>query len=226
MMKDVIVHASDPITLVGGGQTDPETLALALSLGPRLVAADGGAGVALAAGHMPEAVIGDMDSLTAQDRAQLPAARIHHITEQDSTDFDKCLAAIKAPLILGLGFTGARLDHQMAAFNTLVRHHRQRCILIGAQEVILLAPPSLRLDMAPGATVSLFPMGAVEATSEGLHWPVRGLSFAPDGQVGTSNRATGPIWLAVTAPKMLLMLPRNVLGQLVETMLARPYGWG
>lgn len=225
-MRDIIVHANDPVTLIGGGPTDFETLSLALSLAPRLVAADSGAAAALAAGHVPEAVIGDMDSLAETDLALMPDERVHRIAEQDSTDFDKCLASIRAPLIVGLGFTGARLDHQMAAFNSLVRHPRQRCILIGAQEIILLAPPALRLDLDKGAVLSLFPMGAVEGTSEGLEWPLRGLNFAPDGQVGTSNRVTGPVWLAFTAPKMLLILPRSVLGQLVERMLARPYGWG
>ncbi|OZB19157.1 MAG: thiamine diphosphokinase [Rhodobacterales bacterium 34-62-10] len=224
-MQPVIVHADAPVTLIGGGAVDPQTLAQVLDMAPRLVAADGGAAHALAAGHIPEAVIGDMDSLHPADRARLPAATIHRIDDQDSTDFDKCLMAIRAPLVLGLGFTGPRLDHQMASFNSLVRHHRTRCILVGPHEVVMLAPPSLRLDLTPGDTVSLFPMGAVEAKSEGLHWPVGGLSFAPDGRVGTSNHATGPIWLAVTAPKMLLFLPRRVLGQLVATLIDRPYGW-
>ncbi len=225
-MSTMIVHSSETITLVGGAPSQAESLHQALEFGPRLVAADGGAGAALAAGYMPEAVIGDMDSLLATDRARIPAGRIHQIDEQDSTDFDKCLSRIEAPLILAVGFTGARLDHQLAAYNALVRHHRQRCILIGPEEVILLAPPSLRLDLADGDIVSLFPFAAVEAKSEGLQWPVGGINFAPDGQVGTSNRATGPVWLAVTAPKMLLILPRRVLGTLVETLLARPYGWG
>ncbi len=225
-MNTEIVRATETITLIGGGPTDAATLAQALALGPRLVAADGGAGAALAAGHLPEAVIGDMDSLTPADRARLPDGTVHQIDEQDSTDFDKCLRAITAPLILGVGFTGARLDHQLASYNSLVRHYRQRCILIGPEEIVLLAPPSLRLDLPAGAVVSLFPLGAVEASSEGLQWPVGGLCFAPDGQIGTSNRATGPIWLAVTAPKMLLILPRAALEPLVVALLARPYGWG
>ena len=225
-MPDIIVLSEAPVTLIGGGETETKTLQEALELAPRLVAADGGAQAALDAGHIPEAVIGDMDSLQPHYRARLAVESIHQIDEQDSTDFDKCLSAIRAPLLLGLGFTGPRLDHQLAVFNSLVRHHRQRCILIGKKELVMLAPPSLRLDLAPGAVVSLFPMGAVEAKSEGLHWPVGGLSFAPDGQVGTSNRATGPIWLGVTAPKMLLILPRDTLASLTAALMARPYGWG
>lgn len=224
-MSDIIVHSNAPVTLIGGGQVDPEALEEALELGPRLVAADGGAGRAIDAGRMPEAVIGDMDSLSAGHRARLPEGVVHAIEEQDSTDFDKCLRAIRAPLVLGVGFAGPRLDHQLAACNSLVRHHRQRCILIGRREITLLAPPTLRLDLAPGDPVSLFPLGAVEAKSEGLRWPVGGLSFAPDGRVGTSNAATGPIWLAVTAPKMLMMLPRAALPALVAALLARPYSW-
>jgi thiamine pyrophosphokinase len=224
-MKHSIVHSLTPVLLVGGGDCAPDQLGPLVRRAGAVVAADGGAEVLLSSGHFPDAVIGDMDSLSDAARARLPADRMHEISEQDSTDFDKCLMAIRAPLVLGLGFTGPRLDHQMATFNALVRHHRKRCILVGAQEVVMLAPPALRLDLAAGETVSLFPMGAVEAKSEGLHWPVGGLSFAPDGRVGTSNRATGPIWLAVTAPKMLLFLPRRVLGPLVATLLDRPYGW-
>ena len=224
-MRDIIVHANDPVTLVGGAPTDAETLSLALSLAPRLVAADSGAAAALAQGHVPEAVIGDMDSLSEADSALLPQERIHRIAEQDSTDFDKCLASIRAPLIVGLGFTGARLDHQMAAFNTLVRHPRQRCILIGAQEIILLAPPALRLDPDKGAVLSLFPMGAVEGLSDGLQWPLRGLNFAPDGQVGTSNAATGPVHLTITAPKMLVMLPVDRLDIVVTALTESAARW-
>ena len=43
-MQDIIVHAPTPVTLIGGGQSDAESLQDALALGPKLVAADGGAG--------------------------------------------------------------------------------------------------------------------------------------------------------------------------------------
>ncbi len=221
----MIVSSREPVTLVGGGQVNPTDLDLAMSLAPSLVAADGGANQALAMGHMPEAVIGDFDSLTDKARAAIPKECQYHISEQDSTDFEKALREISAPLVIGVGFTGARMDHQLAVFNTLVRYPDRRCIVLGEHELLVLCPPTFRLEVPDGTTVSLFPMGAVEGVSDGLNWPIGGLHFAPDGRVGTSNVATGPFEIAVTAPKMLLMLPRAVLPEVVEAMLNRSPNW-
>ena len=58
-METEIIHSDEPVTLLGAAEPVAPALARALELAPRLVAADGGANVALAAGLMPEAVIGD-----------------------------------------------------------------------------------------------------------------------------------------------------------------------
>ncbi|MFY9239098.1 MAG: thiamine diphosphokinase [Roseovarius sp.] len=222
----MIVQDMGPITLLGGGAATQAQLQLAMRIAPVVVAADGGAqlalthGVDLAAGL--RAVIGDFDSIPDGVHAAVPAENLHHIPEQDSTDFEKCLALIKAPLILGVGFTGARMDHQMAACNALVRAAHQRCVLLGSDDVIFLAPPSLRLDLSEGARVSLFPMGAVEGISEGLRWPIQGLNFAPDRQIGTSNAALGPVFLNMTAPKMLVMVAPEHLEAVVAGLSAAP----
>ena len=39
-----------------------------------------------------------------------------HLVDQDTTDFDKALRHIKAPVVIGAGFSGARTDHALAAF--------------------------------------------------------------------------------------------------------------
>lgn len=207
----MIVSTNEPITLIGGGAASEAMLHEARALAPEVVAADGGAGVALSHGVMPRAVIGDMDSLSDGDRAAVGQDRIHQIDEQDSTDFDKCLRSVKAPLLLGVGFLGARMDHHLAACNSLVRHPWQRCVLLGEADLTFLAQPRLQIDLPVGMPFSLFPMGAVEGMSEGLQWPAQGHSFAPDGKVGTSNRVVGPVDLSVTAPKMLVILPRSAL---------------
>ncbi|RKF15124.1 thiamine diphosphokinase [Roseovarius spongiae] len=221
----MIVHASEPVTLIGGGAVGCDDLAAARALAPRVVAADSGAEAALAQGVTPEAVFGDLDSLAPAARARIPAAQVHEIPEQDTTDFDKALRHIEAPLVIGVGFCGARFDHQLAACNALVRRPGRRCLLLGPRDVTFLAPPSLSLTLEPGCPVSLFPMGAVEGRSEGLHWPIDGLTFTPDGQIGTSNRATGPVDLTLTAPKMLMMLPRAHLRTATAALLATPARW-
>lgn len=216
------VETNKGVTLVGGGAFSAQDVSRALELAPVLVAADGGANALCAMGHMPDQVIGDMDSLDPALKAQL-AERITVIPEQDSTDFDKCLSRIGAPFIIGLGFDGARLDHTLAAMTSLVLHGRARVVLLCAQDICFLAPPQISLDLSEGERVSLFPMAAVTGASSGLHWPIDGLAFAPDATIGTSNRAaSAKVTLAFDAPGMLILLERARLQQVVTRLSAGP----
>lgn len=212
LMADPILRTSRAVTLIGGGPVGSGDLAFALAHAPVLVAADSGAVTALEAGHMPQAVIGDLDSLDADTRAAMPPERMHRITEQDSTDFDKALRNIAAPVVVGIGFSGGRLDHQLAALSTLIRLAARPCILLGDAEIVFHAPRRLMLDLEAGARVSLFPMRRVSGRSTGLRWPIDGLALAPGGRTGTSNQATGPVTLDVDGGGLLVMLPRAALG--------------
>ena len=224
-MKPKIVRSSKPILLVGGGECPPATLSLALEGIDTVVAADGGAEAVLALGRMPDAVYGDMDSLDAPWQAQLAPGVLRQITEQNSTDFDKCLRHIEAPLILGHGFLGKRLDHQLAAMTVLVRRADRRCVLIGAEDLVLVCPPSLKLGLPLGTRLSLFPMAAVMGRSEGLRWPLEGIRFAPDDVIGTSNEVSGPVCLNMDGPDMLLILPVACLPEVQAALLRAPGEW-
>ncbi len=222
-MAALIVHSSESVTLVGAGQASKADLDAALRRAPRLIAADGGAELLRNYGMAPQKVIGDLDSIDSETLASLPDEARLHVAEQQSTDFEKCLMRIRAPLILGVGFLGRRLDHQLAAFNALVRHPEVPCILIGSEDVIFHAPPRLDLDLPAGMRVSLFPMAPVRGRSEGLDWPIGGIAFAPGGRIGTSNRAGGgPVRLEFEGPGMLVMLPRRALDRAAAAL--RPQG--
>lgn len=210
-MSGPVLRSARPVTLLGGGELDPRDLATALRLAPRLVAADAGAGAALRLGHLPDAVIGDFDSLAEEDRRAIPAERLHRVAEQETTDFDKCLRLVEAPLFLCLGFTGARVDHELAVYNALVRHGTRRALVIGGADLCCHADREMTLTLAPGSRLSLFPLAPVTGRSEGLEWPIEGLHFAPGGRIGTSNRVTGPVRLAFDAPGMLVILPKTAL---------------
>ncbi|SMX43417.1 thiamine diphosphokinase [Actibacterium lipolyticum] len=213
------LHEIDIITLIGGGDVKNADLRESLAIAPTLVAADGGADTALAAGVLPKAVFGDMDSISAETTSAIPADRLHFIAEQETTDFEKCLRSIQAPLILGLGFLGDRLDHQLAALTALARHAETRCILIGPCDVTFVCPPQLSLNLPVGSRVSLFPLGRVNGKSDGLEWPIDGIEFAPDGLIGTSNRASKDVvTLEMDAPKMAVILPRAALGAAVAAL--------
>lgn len=224
-MKDEIVKSDAPVVLVGGGDCDAGVLGAALREGLACVAADGGAERLLALKQMPDAVIGDMDSLDPALAAQLAPGVLHRVSEQDSTDFDKCLRNIAAPLVLGYGFLGARLDHQLAVLTGLASHPDRRCILIGAQDIAMLCPPEITLPLDAGTRVSLYPLAEVSGRSNGLKWAIDGLSMAPDQRVGTSNMATGPVTLQIKAPVMLLILPAECLPMLRAALGASGATW-
>ncbi|MFD2738974.1 thiamine diphosphokinase [Sulfitobacter aestuarii] len=218
LMVEKIVHDHRPVTLVGGGKATPEDLYEALTLAPTCVAADGGAALAALAEVSLAAVIGDFDSIPGALLAELPEGKRHRIAEQSSTDFEKALSRIAAPLVIGVGFTGGRIDHQLAAFHSLMRFAAQPCALLAETEVIFLAPPVLRLPTEPGDVISLFPLAPVTGRSDGLVWPIAGLEFAPGAQIGTSNRATGPLTLEIDAAAMLVIVSRSLLGAVVAEL--------
>ena len=208
--NQMIVESSEGVTLAGGAPFSASLLARARRFAPRIVGADGGADRLLRLGVTPEAVIGDLDSISETAKARL-GDRLFPVAEQDTTDFDKALRHIAAPFVLAVGFQGARIDHGLAVLNALTRHPDRRCLVLGPRDVCFLCPPDLRLDLPQGTRLSLFPMGAVQGDSTGLRWPIAGLDFAPDGMVGTSNAVSGPVHLRFDAPKMLVILPLRYL---------------
>ncbi len=221
-MNHNIVNSLEPVTLVGGGVVGVNDLKQAVLLAKQCIVADGGLGHVLAAGLIPKAVIGDIDSANAAELRQIGQNLIHKIADQDSTDFEKALDYIAAPVILAVGFTGGRIDHQMAVLNALVTHRDQCVVVVAETEIILHLPVDITLPTQAGDVVSLFPMRETSGTSQGLKWPIAGLNFAPDGKIGTSNLALGSVEIHTNSPGLLAIIPRTRLEDLMQVLLAQP----
>lgn len=212
----------ETVTLLGGGELTQATVSDLLTRAPNLVACDGAARGALQMGLVPKAVIGDMDSLDAETRAQLDPATLHQIVDQDTTDFDKALRSVRAPLILGAGFMGLRLDHELACYNALVRHPEVRCILVGEHDICVHLPGGvpLVLDVPKGCRVSLFPMAELDVATSGLEWSFDKLRLAPWGRVGTSNIARGAVRIEADRDGLLVILPGDALDAAIAALTA------
>ncbi|MEM9782341.1 MAG: thiamine diphosphokinase [Pseudomonadota bacterium] len=217
------LHVFDrPVLLVGGGALEAQILTrgiAALGGAPPIIAADGAADRLRELGRMPSLIIGDLDSL--KDPAAWPprGVPVVHIREQDSTDFEKCLMATAAPLYLGVGFTGGRLDHGLAVLNTMATRPSKRVVLLSAHETVMHLPAGhpVSLAVGAGAPVSLFPLRTVEpGPCHGLTWPLDGLTLAPGamegGVIGTSNRAeVETVSLTMAQDGVLLLAPPESL---------------
>lgn len=218
----MLYRASGAVTLVGGGPVPPPSLAAALALAPEAVAADAGGDVELPGGARFRMVIGDLDSLADAERLRAADIPVHRLTEQESTDLEKCLYAVEAPLYLCVGFLGGRLDHTLAAITALVRRPAGRVILIGADDIAFLCPEVWQTSLPEGTRISLWPIAPVRGRADGLRWPLDGPNFRPDGRIGTSNEAAGgTLRLRFTAGKMAVILPARHLETTVGSLSGR-----
>lgn len=207
------------VTLLGGGQSSLQDLEEALTMAPNLFGVDGGADQAVALGLDLLGVSGDFDSISDATRAALDPAILIETPDQNRTDFDKALDLAVAPIVLCVGFTGKRMDHQLACYSVLVRQAQKPAILIGEEDICFHLSKEIVLDLPTGTRLSLFPMARVVAHGSGLRWPVEGLEFAPWGQIGTSNEVIeSPVKLSAEGDGLLVILPRAFLRQAVRVL--------
>ena len=90
---------------------------------------------------IPDLIIGDLDSLL-QRPVWESMTNVVRLAEQDTTDFEKCLYSVSAPLFLAFGFTGNRLDHTLAAVHIAAKYIAEKSIILVA--CLLYTSPSPR----------------------------------------------------------------------------------
>ena len=153
-----------------------------------VVAADGGAAKALAAGLRPHAVVGDLDSLTPGIRARLDEATIHEDRDPHTTDLEKAVVfaiAAGAGSIDVAGAGGGRADHALANLSILINFAGQADIrLVDDQFEVRRVAGEAVIEGERGTVVSLIALGqCTGVTTRGLRWPLAGvtLHFSPRG---------------------------------------------
>ncbi|MEJ8559894.1 thiamine diphosphokinase [Yoonia sp. GPGPB17] len=211
MPNKTIVSSDKPVCLVGGAPIAKDAISAVLSLVECFVGVDSGTDHLLAANVTPAAVVGDLDSLSDQARAAFTGC-LHHIAEQSTTDFEKALTRIDAPCILGLGFTGGRLDHTLSVLNVMAQHMDKAVILIDAEDVSFIAPLGRTAFQADRDTrVSITPVGMANVTVSGLQWPFQNMCMTLNGFSSPSNAASGGSISIDTDGPVLITLPRALL---------------
>ena len=207
------------LLIVGGADFSEELFKEVYDNEIPIIAADGGVNFLTEKNISPELVIGDLDSVSKQKIQNIQPEKIIRISEQDSTDLEKVLFNTQSPLTIGIGFLGSQIDHELAALSALVKFSHKKIIFIGEHDIVFLVPPSFSLRSFDGMRVSLYPLDEVKVHSDGLQWATDGLTMKPTGQLGTSNKAIGnSIHLAPDKPKLLLILPKTVLSEVISQL--------
>lgn len=215
----------DPVVLVGGGELDL-TFLQGMSHLP-IVAADGGANQLRKHEIVPEAIVGDLDSVEDLNYWR-QVSSVVKVAEQDSTDFEKCLYSIMAPCFIAIGFTGGRLDHTLAAIHILQKiHQTKQVLLVSSDDVVYVTGKSVELKLPVGTRVSLYPLNRTTfKSSSGLLYPLDNLTLQSGEMIGTSNASTEPVVTIVpqsTGGCYALLLPLtefNVMREFIETQVS------
>ncbi|RMF79760.1 MAG: thiamine diphosphokinase [Chloroflexi bacterium] len=160
--------------------------------GATIVAADGGARIAHHFGLSVDVLIGDMDSLTADEVTSITdggATVQRYAPEKDETDLELALlwsAKHNINWIRIIGGAGGRLDHTIANLYLLALPQLADCdvrMVMARQEIYLVYPGAVTINGAVGDTISLIPMnGAAHGIrTKNLKYPLHGetLEFGP-----------------------------------------------
>ena len=212
-----------PVLLVGGAGVDEATLRSdAFSHWP-IIAADGGANALREFDIMPTAIIGDLDSLTDREYWQAKT-RVVQIFEQDTTDFEKCLYKVDAPLLVAFGFTGRRFDHTLVSLHLLQKYTPAvKLILLTEQDVCFAVRGNLQLQLPLGSRFSLYPLSrCVFTCSTGLEYPLDDLVLEQGHMIGTSNRvAEAAITIEADSAGVYAVITERKLLPLIVDQLIR-----
>lgn len=150
-------------------------------------------------GYMPDAIVGDGDSLS-NDFKERYAHLYHHESEQEDNDLTKATRfaisllqgqGIDNPTIAYLGCTGKREDHTLGNISLMVRYMQQMNInpvMLTDYGYFIPASGNMEFSTFPRQQVSIFNYGCSRLQSEGLRW--QSYNYSSPWQ-GTLNEALG-----------------------------------
>jgi thiamine pyrophosphokinase len=203
MGMETHVDALRILIFANGELPDLEAARKLLAPDDLVLCADGGSRHTRALGLTPDALIGDLDSITEADLSRIADSKtavVRMPRDKDETDLELALnyALERDPaFIVIVGALGGRLDHTLGNIALLAdpRLIRRRCSLDDGVERVVLCRARTEVHGAPGDLVSLVPWGgpAEGVRTDGLRWALRGETLLPERSRGISNEMLGDV---------------------------------
>uniref|UniRef100_A0AAU7YJK8 Thiamine diphosphokinase n=2 Tax=unclassified Wolbachia TaxID=2640676 RepID=A0AAU7YJK8_9RICK len=157
-----------------------------------VIAVDGGANKLLSIGVKPDLVIGDLDSINPNLRANLNTV---YLPDQDYCDFSKAMAHLKTVKLLPsivTGITGGAIDHILQNIN----------IFSSTDSIFYMpSPPMVGYALQKGISyfssllkntkISLLGIPKAQISTKGLQWELYLSNLAFPGKNSCFNRSLG-----------------------------------
>ncbi len=185
------------VIFANGELPAPDAVQTWIDVNDLLIAADGGSRHAFSLGLKPQAIIGDLDSLTAEAKAMAEeqgTSILAYPRDKDETDLELALQyAVQqgCTSIRVIAALGGRLDQTLGNLALLINpawQHLDIRLDDGVEEAWFIREHATIHGMA-GDTISLLSWGGLAAgvTTTGLKWALAGETLYPYKTRGISN---------------------------------------
>ena len=179
--------------IVAGGEfpTAPQPLEI-LQSAPFVVCCDGAADNYIATGCVPDAIVGDGDSISAVNREKF-AHLLHIMSEQETNDQTKAVRFLVEKGMRNIaivGATGKREDHTIGNISLLIEYARMGCDVCSFTDYGVFIPcnGTTTHKCHKGQQVSIFSITAKDLSADGLRYPIYDFN---NWWQGTLNECTG-----------------------------------
>ena len=214
--------SGEHVLIVIGGNCPSPVAVRAIEPPDRIVCADSGLDHALALGLRPDALIGDMDSISGGGRAWAEASNVEIIAttpDKDETDTELALRwAIErqASHVTILWGGGDRFDHVLGVMAAVASPNLSvvseiRLWIAEDEANILHGPRSIEMSPTSGSTISLIPVSgdALEITTKGLRWNLTHETLMGGSARGVSNVVEGPVSISIAHGVLAVIRPAH-----------------
>lgn len=177
-----------------------------------VLCADGGANTALKLGVVPDAIIGDLDSVHTETLVKFRKVPTYQDSNDETTDLEKAIAwAIKAKYdhVTVVGGSGKRLDQAIGNLGVLAKFYPDAVVrIVDDFGELTYVGRALTFEAKKGEIVSLIPLSRCEGiVTSGLRYALNGESLELGVREGTSNVVTESL-VSVKVKKGHLLLFR------------------
>lgn len=203
------------IIFANGNLPKPEKARALIRPDDFILCADGGTRHAIALGLVPNVVIGDLDSVTEEERRkmkELGVEMIQHPADKNETDLELAInhaLTLKPDQILILAALGGRMDQTLANIALLSdpRLSTFDIRLTDGVEELFFCRDQARVEGRSGDIVSLIPwQGEVTGVfTENLRWHLHYETLYPEKTRGISNEMTADVATVSITSGLLLI---------------------
>ena len=206
-MSNNMEYPFEAVIVAGGDYPTSEQALQVLHNAPYVVCCDGAADRYIATGHVPDAIVGDGDSISAYNRAKY-ATRLHIVAEQETNDQTKAVRFLLEQgkrRIAIVGATGRREDHTIGNISLLIEYARAGAQVRSFTDhgVFIPCNGDTTLKCRKGQQVSIFSITAKQLSAEGLLYPIYDFN---NWWQGTLNECTGEQFTIHAEGEYLLFL--------------------